>query len=465
MPHKNSTRCLVLAACLSLGACATQRYDARPLDAAASARALAAHALAAPELRSFIEARRPGHAWPPPQWNLELLTLAAFHFNGELDAARARLAAAEAAVVTAGQRPNPSLQLPLQRALDAKDGESPWTLGLALDIPLETMGKRGHRVAEASHRAAAARLELAGAAWSVRSRLREQLLALWTNSEKARLLEQQVALDTSLAAMFDKRLREGYASARERQQQNLVLIQSSRELLAALRAVQAARIELARLLGLPPEGLDGVQLDMAGFVQADPPLPVSRLRSLALLNRADVLAALESYEASQAALQLEVARQYPDLHLGPGYTFDQGVRKPGFDFTGIELPLFNRNEGPIAEARARRQEAAAAVGLAQGKAWAELDDGLASYRSARDALREADRVFRSQQAQLAQTERAFGLGEEDSVALAGQRKTSLAAQLALFEAEAQVQQALGRIEDAIQQPLSAIEASEMDRPQ
>lgn len=465
MPQNNPARCLVLAACLSLGACASQRYEARPLDAAAGARKLETRSLSAPGLRSFIEARRPGQAWPPQQWNLELLTLAAFHFNGELEAAGARLAAAEAAVVTAGQRPNPVLQLPFQRTLDPKDGESPWTLGLALDIPLETKGKRGHRVAEASHRAAAARLQLASTAWSLRSRLREQLLALWTSTERARLLEQQVGLDKSLAAMFDKRLREGYASVREPRQQNLALIQSSRELLAALRAIQSARIELARLLGLTPAGLDGVQLDMAAFVQADPPLPALRLRSLALLNRADVLAAVESYEASQAALQLEVARQYPDLHLGPGYTFDQGVRKPGFDFSGIELPLFNRNEGPIAEARARRQEAAAAVGLVQGKAWAELDDGLAAYRTARDALREADSLFRSQQAQLAHTERAFGLGEEDSVALADRRKASLAARLSLFEAEGLVQQALGRIEDAIQRPLSAIETSETDQQQ
>jgi len=37
----------------------------------------------------------------------------------------------------------------------------------------------------------------------------------------------------------------------------------------------------------------------------------------------DVLGALCRYAASQAALQLEIAKQYPDIHLQPGYEFDQ----------------------------------------------------------------------------------------------------------------------------------------------
>jgi outer membrane protein TolC len=446
-------RLVGIALCLALSACATQHYDPQPLDAASGAQALAARSLDAPELKRTIHTP----AWPPRAWNLEMLTRAAFHFNPDLEAARARLAAAEAGVTTAGQRPNPTLQLPLQRAQNPRDGESPWTLGLALDIPVETHGKRDARIAAATHQAAAARLQVAGTAWRVRSQLREQLLLVANLTEKIHLLDQQADLDRELAAMLDARLRAGYVPARDLSQQRLALIQSEHDLLDARKALGAARIQAAALIGLRPDALDGVQLDLTTFDSPDPPLPIPELHTQALRNRADVMEALESYEASQAALQLEVARQYPDVHLGPGYTFDQGVRKPGFDFSGIELPLFNRNEGPIAQARARRQEAAANVTRAQARAWSELDASLADYRLARAALRDAGRRLDGQRKQLAGARHAFELGEEDRVALALERKTELAARLTVLAASAQVQQALGRIEDAVQRPVTIID--------
>lgn len=459
MPRKTLA---ALVLCFSLTACATRHYDAVALDAASSAKALEARSLDAPDLKRYVESRYRGTealAWPPRQWTLDLLTLVAFHFNADLEAARAKLAVAQAAVTTAGQRPNPTLQLPLQRARNPADGASPWTLGLVLDIPIETHGKRDDRIAEATHLATAARLQVANAAWNLRSQLREQLLASGSHAERAKLLRQQVELDQSLVVLLQKRLQEGYLSARDLHQQQLALIQSNKELLGARRESASARIKVAELLGLKPSALDGMELDLAGFVEQDPPLPVAQLQALALLNRADVLEALAAYEASQAALQLEVARQYPDVHLGPGYTLDQGVRKPGFDFSGIALPVFNRNEGPIAEAEARRLQAAAGVKRAQARAWSELDTGLMAYRIARDALDQAGKQFMLQREQLAGTQRAFELGEEDRVTLELHRKTALSARLAEFDASVQVQQALGRIEDAIQRPISAI-----DRP-
>lgn len=449
-----------LALCLFLSACAAQHYDARPLDAASSAAELKSRSLDSAGLRQYIQSKlqgKPTPEWPPRKWNLDLLTLAAFHFNPELEAARAKLTASQAAVTTAGQIPNPTLQLPLQYALNPRGGDSSWTLGLALDIPVETHGKRGYRIAEATHHAEAAQLQLASTAWHLRSQLREQLLGLWANAEKTRLLQQEVELDQSLVALLEKRFQEGYISARDLSQQQLSLAQSDNDLLNARKAYQAARAQVTGLLGLTPDGLDGVELDLAEFAQAAPSLPIAQLQSLALLNRADVLAALASYEASQSALQFEVARQYPDIHLGPGYTFDQGVRKPGFDFSGIELPIFNRNEGPIAEARARRQEAAANVKHAQAKAWTELDAALSAYRLARDGLQQADKQSKIQQVLLDGARRAFQIGEEDRVSLELNRKTELSARLALLDASIQVQQALGRIEDAIQRPISAIE--------
>lgn len=452
---------------LLLTACAFDHYDPRPLSTESIANAYTERSLRSPKLHEFIQRHYPraAEAWPPSQWDLESLTLAAFYFNPDLAAARARLATTEAAMTTAAQRPNPTLQLPFQRTLNPNAGDSPWTLGIALDIPIETAGKRSYRIKEATHLSSAARFQVANVAWGVRNQLRTQLLNLWIAGERTKLLQQQLELDQRTVSMLERRLGVGDASPWEVNQHRLIVMQSQSDLLAVQRQVDAARVQVAAILGLRASALDAVDLDPK-FDQAYPPLPAQAIRLQALLNRADVLAGLAQYEGSQAALQLEVARQYPDIHLGPGYTFDQGARKLGFDFAGLVLPIFNRNEGPIAEARSRRLEAQARVEQLEAQAFSETDGALAAYHSTRSLLKQSEEQFEVQSRQLAATRRSFGIGESDRLALTLAEKTEVAARLALTDATFQVQQAVGRLEDAMQRPLAtSVAAGEHMNPE
>src|SRR5262249_22131110 len=145
----------------------------------------------------------------------------------------------------------------------------------------------------------------------------------------------------------------------------------------------------ATTMGIPLRALTGVRLQLDQFNELYPPIPDDSARDKALLNRADVLGALAEYEASQAALQLEIANQYPDITLGPGYTYDMGAHKYLLGLSGIALTLFNRNEGPIAEATARRGEAAAHVTAVQAQAVGEADQAAQNYRAALVTLRGA----------------------------------------------------------------------------
>src|SRR5204863_2457362 len=100
-------------------------------------------------------------------------------------------------------------------------------------------------------------------------------------------------------------------------------------------------------------------------------------RQQALLGRPDILAALADYAAAEASLRIEIAKQYPDIHLTPGYQFDQGEHKWSLGIAA-ELPVLNQNQGPIAEALARREESAARFAALQAKVLAEIDRGLAA---------------------------------------------------------------------------------------
>src|SRR5207244_7786011 len=112
---------------------------------------------------------------------------------------------------------------------------------------------------------------------------------------------------------------------------------------------------LAEALGVSLAALNGVELNFEEFKRSLDAVPDATIRRQALLNRADIRAGLAEYAASQSALQLEIARQYPNIHLNPRYQLDQTDNKWTLGLT-VELPVLNRNQGPIAEAEARGAE-------------------------------------------------------------------------------------------------------------
>ncbi len=219
---------------------------------------------------------------------------------------------------------------------------------------------------------------------------------------------------------------------------------------AQRRDVTFARV--ASAVGLPVAALEGASFDLEEL-EALPPDPADAdARRQALVNRADIRAALADYAAADAALRLEIARQYPDLRLGPGYQRDQTDNKWSLGLT-LELPVFSRNRGPIAEAEARREELAAAFGALQAGVLSQIEQALAGYRVARDKADTARQLQGDSRRQEEASRQMLRVGEITPLELA-QRQVELgAASLAVIDASAAAQQALGTLEDALQSPL------------
>ncbi len=441
---------------LLLAGCAS--YTAKPIDPGAQQAALESRRLDAREVGQFIEhaSGRKLASWPPRVWDLDQLTLAAFYFHPDLDRAQARRLAAEAALVTAGAPPNAAGGVSFQRNTDAPAGQSPWTNGFTLDIPFETAGKRDIRIEQARHLAQAARLHEADAVWQVRSRVRASLLAAYPTEA---LLRSQRDLQQQIAAMIERRLKAGFASQPELTQARLTLNRAELALRENQKQQAESRARLAAAIGVPDAALEGTEMSHEVFDRLPPVshLPSAELRRRALLARPDVLAALADYEAAQSALQLEVAKQYPDISLGPGYTWDAGQVKWSLGLS-LALPLFNRNQGPIAEAKAQREEAAAAVLAVQARVIAEVDEAWAGYMHAVQTFDTTDALLRDQQKTERAVAAAFQAGEADRLSWMSARYETVAARLARVNAQGQAQQSLGRLEDALHRPLAAGEA-------
>src|SRR5207249_4928455 len=146
---------------------------------------------------------------------------------------------------------------------------------------------------------------------------------------KRDLLRAEASIRAEIVEIFDKRLAAGEAGRPELDIFRVDLITAEAALRAAEGEVARTRIALATTLGLPSGSLEGRTVDLA-TLEAPPPedaLPLRHLQRAGLLHRADIRRMLAEYAAAEAALRLETARQYPDIHLSPGYTFEEAFAR------------------------------------------------------------------------------------------------------------------------------------------
>jgi outer membrane protein, heavy metal efflux system len=441
---------LLLLVTLLLCGCTVRRYQALPIVPGQSASQLEARNFADPGLRAYVE-KTLGHSvapWPPKTWDLRTLSLAALYFHPSMEASRARLAEAEAAILTAGARPNPTLSV-------APGVPSPWLLNLDFAVPIETAGKRGHRIQSARSLNEAALLDLADAAWKVRSGVRLALLNCLLASRNLQALRAEEELRGNQVKLLDERLTVGEIARPEVDAARIELSKTHLAMAAAQGNVNQTRAALAASMAVPTASLDSMDFAWPGL--DSPPaaesLSPASIQRDAVLNRLDVRRALAQYAAAEADLQLEIAKQYPDLQIGPGYTYEEGHSYFTLGLSAT-LPVFNRNQGPIAEAEARRREVAAAFVEKQTQVIAESETSLARYVSALQELAEAGRSLRTlQDAQLQRTQRAVQLGEEDRLALNAVEIEHAVVVRGRLDALARAQSALGELEDAVERPL------------
>jgi outer membrane protein TolC len=442
----------VLAITLAIAASCI-RYHPQPIVPAKSMEDFESRRLDSPELKALLISNREVEDWPPAAWNLKALTLAALYFHPDMDVARAQWGVARGGRITAGERPNPSLN-PLigYNSTTPVSEVTPWIPELALEITIETAGKRGLRIAQARELAKAARWNIPAVAWAVRSRLRSSLLEVYAAGEKELLFAVQEKLQAEIVRLLELQKSVGEVSVYDVTQARVALDASRLASIEATRAKEESMARLAAALGLPRRALDGISFSFDAFGRPEPEIPAGEVRRHAVLNRSDVLASLAEYAASESALRLEIAKQYPDLRLGPDYQLDQTDSKWTIGLA-FDLPILSRNRGPIAEAMARREESAARFLALQSSVIAELDAAVEDCRAALLKAKAADDLLTNLAGQERAARAQREAGEISKLEFLGIQLELNAGALARLEALIQAHEAVGRLENAAQSPL------------
>ncbi|HSC30841.1 MAG TPA: TolC family protein [Gemmatimonadaceae bacterium] len=425
-----------------------QHYAAAPLDRSTENARYRAHGLGAPAVSRFLAAG--GVPLGDSGWSTRQLALASLYYRADVPQARAELRAAQAAEITAGARPAPTADVSAERASRPDEGRSTtWSFSLAAGLTLELGGKRSARLARARAAATGARLGLEREAWDIAQHTRFDALAVVDADRRAADRAAESSQLGMVASLLGARYRAGELSAAEVARADADRQAATVDGARAEVDRVAARAALARDLAVPADSVASVRVipDARSACTRLDSLSADSLRALALVTNARVGVALAGYAVAESDLRLAVGNQYPDVTIGPGILWEQGIRRWVLSLGTPGIPLQTR--GPIAEATARREARAAAFRLAQDSVLAAVDSAAAVCGAVGAERAAADSLVSASTRTLDAASRAFERGEVGETDVAFARLAFVRARSGLHDAEGREAAAGAALEAAV----------------
>ena len=432
--------------------CARETYRPMPLDPEAAQSAYQAHTLDGTDVREALRAQGGDVAqWPPVAWSLPALTVVAVHFHPEIALARARAKVAGAEKMTSTTRvPYTMTGRP---EYNGKSGDDvPWGLGVILGFTIDVAGKRDIRTEQLARLEEAAQLEVAVAAWRVRSRLRRHFVDLHVAMRTAEALDAEQTERKRLVTLMEKRAALGYASSNEAGVLRVRVAEGELALARAAVRRDQALAGVAEATGVPLAVIEAAHFDFGVLDHPMVPPDPRDVRRVALQNRIDLRRKLADYGAAEAAVKLEVARQYPDITLVPGYFWDADESIWSISFFAL-LPPQARTRALIREAESRRAVEEKAFIALQAAVIAEASAAASRYRHAFEAHRAARRQIEAARARYDRVQGQFDRGQTDRVELVQTKLETAVAERTATVSMLDLQQGLSALEDALQRPL------------
>jgi len=319
--------------------------------------------------------------------------------NQTLQAQRFNLTVADAAIVTAGLRPNPVLSGDadhldlLGTGFDDVNNAGPPEYGVRIDFPIERGRKRDLRLDVAKSGRDLAAAQFADVARRLEIDVLVACIDVLEAKAKLELARGNLATLQQLVDLNQRRLTSGAIAPLEATRSRVAMLQYRSNVRTAELAVAQARLRLLPLLGIKPGDAPVDIDDVLESRPAEPPPVLSDLQAAARTRRPDVVAARADQARSQADLRLQIGQAKVDYSVGTEYRRQQGSAGTGNMlgfFVSAPLPIFNRNQGEIARAQAdqeRTRQSAAAVDIDVNT---EVTSAFREYESSRRLLLEIE---------------------------------------------------------------------------
>ncbi len=353
-------------------------------------------------------------------WSLPLVIEHAMRNNGDIKALREEKGIHDAGKVRAGLLPNPSLDIEAATgALTGSRNENSLALGLSQEFPLG--GKRGKRLTVAERELDIYRLQLADRERLLRDEVKTAFYDALLTKERLALADRSIVLNRQLLSVTKERLAAGDIPELEMNLVKVELARSEGARIEAEKTMLQSQARLRTLMGLSPTD----QPALAGKLESEIPVskPLADLKRLASAGRPDLKALEAEKSKGEADVVLAQAEGVPNLTAGLVFRRDKtameigGVEGTDTAYTlGVKLsmpiPIFDRNQAGIQEARAKRSSSESRLAAASRNVDREVETAYASFQHAASVLSlyKAD-IIPQLEENLKLTEEAYRLGE------------------------------------------------------
>ncbi|AJY69644.1 RND transporter [Geobacter sulfurreducens] len=377
--------------------------------------------------------------------------------NGELKALRAEMEVARAGLERAVLFPNPTLELSGDTgALTGSTDESVVSVGLSQEFL--TGGKRSKRQTVAERETEEVHHQVADRERLLTLEVKSTFYELTLAQKRRELAQRAIDLNGKLLEIARERLAAGDIPELEVNLARVEVARSEGRKIEAERGLNPLLARLRTLLGLPV----GDDVNFDGTVERRP-LAISpdELTRLALENRPD----LKTFEAARAkgdaAVELAEAERIPNVTLGLGYAHERSVDATGVEeektrdnllgvTISIPLPVFDRNQAGIREARARKQSAENRLEFARASVAREIEGDYARLAAAEKALDlYATGILPQLEENLKLVQEAYQLGEVGILSVIEEQKKYIEVNDGYLAALAERQTALARLEASV----------------
>lgn len=365
----------------------------------------------------------------------------------QLRSAAYRIDAATGRVTQAGLYPNPTLSVDIEGlgTSGANGGESIYRI--EQEIILGRKLRRGEEVAEADLEAA--RSALKAEHYAVASDISRRYFATVAAEERLARWTELGKLADQLLEAVSSQADAGAATEPDRLRAELVVEQTRVRIEGVRAEASAARRSLESAIGWTGH----VSLPLSSSLDELPELGnLDQLIASALESNGRIAQARIAVERARRAHALAKAESMPDLvaSVGPRYsdidnetTVDIGV--------GIEIPIFDRNQGEIRSRQAERLSAAADLRAVQIELMTEVADAWAAYNSARQAVERYQQiVLPKADRTLELTRLAYQSGKLDYLRLLDAQQVVVESQIASIDAYERLQVAAAMLRELTQ---------------
>ena len=379
---------------------------------------------------------------------------AALNNNPELQASRYELTAAQARIIQAGKRPNPELNLELENFAGSgqTSGTDSLETTLAFSQVIELGRKRAWRQSVAEADSDLVTLELRARQLDLLADVTRRYIEVVAAQERARFAEENSSLAEKTLAAIDSRVKAARSPVAEGSRAKIALTRAQIERRQAVLALETARSALALTWGRVDAQFSSASADLFAFQ------PLDSFEALAarIERNPDITRFATNARLRDAELQLAQAQVRPNIALSLGLRnfSDSGDNALVAGFS-MPLSIFDRNQGSIREAQARRAQSDAELHATKTRTLGTL---FALYRET-GAARERAEALRSEalpQARdaLAQTQSGYERGRFSFLELLTSQQDLLALNEAAIDAAADYHRLLAELERLTSEPLT-----------